>query len=87
MLVWTPATAATIEIDAGDNAATARALSSDGTRIVMISTGGTVTIQDVDGAFRTRLRLPGATCVAWVGTTIAVGRRTGPVVLELREPD
>lgn len=85
VLVWAPATGETVEPGDEDRVVSDIAWSADSTRIVTAGGDGMVTVQDVAGPFRTQLRLPGTTCVDWAATTIAVGRRTGPAVLELRD--
>ena len=61
-------------------------VSPDGRHVVTTSEGGAVTVHPVDGSPGSSLQLAGANCIAWEGSTIAVGQRTGPAVLELRTP-
>jgi WD40 repeat protein len=73
------------ELRALVDGASAATWSPDGTHLALVSSTGAVVVQHVDGKCLTRIQVAGANCVAWVGSTIAVGQRNGPAVLELRD--
>lgn len=84
LLLWEPATGVTTTVgDVGDSA-TGVVWAPDSRHVLTTSEDGAVVLHPVDGTATTRLQVAGANCVDWAGPTIAVGTRTGPVVLELR---
>jgi WD40 repeat protein len=86
LMLWDPVNDETTTITTDVGAVTGVAWSPDGRHVATTSEDGAVAVHPVNCAPGSRLQLAGANCVAWAASTIAVGQRTGLVVLELRTP-
>jgi WD40 repeat protein len=84
LTLWDPTTGDTTTLTCHVDSVTGVVWSPDGRHIVTTGENGAVTVQRVDDTFSSRLQLAGANCIAWADSTIVVGQRTGPAVLELR---